>query len=82
MLRVCFFPLPQGGRRDEWAGADRTNGSGNGAAAKKLRIQNPRHRRLPFTALFAAVFSVSVVIFRQFVRAVNHMPLKVVQKSP
>jgi hypothetical protein len=58
------------------------NGSGNGAAAKKLRIQNPRHRRLPFTALFAAVFSVSVVIFRQFVRAVNHMPLKVVQKSP
>jgi hypothetical protein len=32
--------------------------------------------------LFAAVFSVSVVIFRQFVRAVNHMPLKVVQKSP
>jgi hypothetical protein len=25
MLRVCFFPLPQSGRRDEWAGADRTN---------------------------------------------------------
>jgi hypothetical protein len=27
MLRVCFFPLPQGGRRDEWAGADRTKES-------------------------------------------------------
>jgi hypothetical protein len=29
------------------------NVRGNGAAAKKLRFQNPRHRRLPFTAWFA-----------------------------
>jgi len=27
------------------------NDRGNGAAAKKLWFQNPRHRRLPFTAL-------------------------------
>lgn len=32
------------------------NDGGNGAAAKQLRYENPRHRRLPFTAwLFAAL---------------------------
>ncbi len=30
----------------------RTNDSGNGAAARKLRFQNPRDQRLPITALF------------------------------
>jgi len=30
------------------------NDGGNGAAAKKLKFQIPRHRRLPFTAWLAA----------------------------
>ena len=41
MLRVCFFPLPQGGRRDEWAGADRTNDYANPVAASELPFQKP-----------------------------------------
>jgi hypothetical protein len=46
MLRVCFFPLPQGGRRDEWAGADRTNGGDNPAAAKSIDLRKRPIRRL------------------------------------
>jgi len=35
------------------------NDSGNGAAAKELGFQNPRHRRLRFTALFCGLLGAS-----------------------
>ena len=38
------------------------NGGGNRAAAKELRLQIPRHRRLRFTAWFAAWFACLVAI--------------------
>jgi hypothetical protein len=53
MLRVCFFPLPQGGRRDEWAGADRTNNSGHRCRRRpRFKKLEEHRRRLRCTTLF------------------------------
>jgi hypothetical protein len=56
MLRVCFFPLPQDGRRDEWAGADRTNGSHHPARASKATMLKTADR----------VLGVHGLVMRQF----------------
>ena len=45
MLRVCFFPPPQGGRREERAGADCTNVWIQRAVLKKRVAENTRYRR-------------------------------------
>ena len=45
MLRVCFFPPPQSGRREERAGADRQNGPDDRAGGSRVSIRdqpNPR----------------------------------------
>jgi hypothetical protein len=52
MLRVCFFPLPQGGRRDEWAGADRTNDPIQPVRAVIINRSRPDDRALGCNRLF------------------------------
>jgi hypothetical protein len=67
MLRVCFFPLPQDGRRDEWAGADRTNDGGH-QCRRRPRFQKltTHRRRLWCTTLFVLllvlVLSLAVLV--------------------
>ena len=45
---------------------DPHNDSGNGAAAKNLRFQNPRHRRLPFTAWLSIFAGFTIVPTEDF----------------
>jgi hypothetical protein len=59
MLRVCFFPLPQGGRRDEWAGADRTNGNHHRVAVK---VVSKIERGRPATSVHGFVLAVFVLV--------------------
>jgi hypothetical protein len=57
MLRVCFFPLPQGGRRDEWAGADRTNDRVQRAGASEKALPKRLIRPLRCNPLLFSIIS-------------------------
>ena len=81
MLRVCFFPPPQGGRREERAGADCTNDGNHPDRDERFSIvKTPDFaarvhcfaRRYRFQAVYCAVYGDQTAMSRCCISASRH----------